>query len=88
MQRCPKCGYREGVDWSALLWALAFMLIVFAADYAPRNFRVMEIVAILIFAAGVMWKGFRNRRDYLGYLKLHPSVAERVKDHIRAHPSQ
>ena len=88
MQRCPECGYREGMDWSAFLWALAFLLIVFAADYSPRNFRVIEIAAVLVFAAGMIWKGLRSRRNDLEYLTLHPSGTERAEDHIRAHPSQ
>jgi hypothetical protein len=69
MQKCPKCGYDEGVDWPVLLWVVSFtvLYIVFiaAADYAPRNYRFMGYGAFTIFTAGTLWKVLRNRAKRL-----------------------
>jgi len=96
MQRCPKCGYRDRVDWSWILCSVAFVLLYFAsifgADRIPTSYRTMvfaaRFAAFLLFMAGTVWKGLRNKRDRDEYLKLNPSVTDRVKAHIRPTPSQ
>ncbi len=86
MRRCPKCGYREGPDWPAVLWVLAFgfLYVVFIASDAPRGYRLMGFVAFLLFLAGTAWKAFRDDRSRREYLKLHPPITERMKGSFEA----
>jgi len=94
MERCPKCGHREGVDWPAVLCAVAFSILYFVftfAEYeyhAPKGYRLVGFAAMLLFIAGNGWRQSRNKRDRREYLKLHPPITERVKDHLKASPSQ
>jgi len=92
MQRCPKCGHRRGVDWPAVLWTVAFgilyLVFVVIPDHVPKSYRLAGLAAYLLFMAGGVWKGFRDKRDRSEYLKLNPPITERVKDHIRSAPSQ
>ena len=80
------------MDLPWILSALAFLLLysasVFALDHAPMSYRIMGFAAFLLFAAGGVWKGFRNKKDHDEYLKLNPSVTDRVKAHIRPTPGQ
>lgn len=90
MQRCPKCGYRDRVDWPGILWVLAFgflyLVFVLTAERAPRSYRFMGFVAFLLFTAGTGWRALRGQKDRSEYLKLNPPVRERVKN--QAEPSQ
>jgi hypothetical protein len=89
MQICPKCGYCKGVDWPVILWAGAFwMLYVMFIVSVPRNYRLMGSAPFFLFLAGTIWGSLRNTKDRSEYLKLNPSVTERVKAHIRPTPSQ
>jgi len=86
MQRCPKCGYREGVDWLSILWILAFTFAS-CSFYGPKSY-LLRAVASLLFAAGIFWRAVRDSRNYHEYRKLHPIPTDRVKDHLRPSPSQ
>ena len=99
MQRCPKCGYRDRVDWPAMLWAVAFyfLFVVFlvATDPIPKGYRLLGVPyrlmwapAFFLFLAGTIWKSLRSIKDRNDYLKSNPSVTERVKAHVRPSPSQ
>jgi hypothetical protein len=77
MQRCPKCGYRDSVDWPAILSiaAVSFLYMVFmvAGDFVPKGYRLLGLVAYLLFLAATAWRALRNSRDKREYLKLHSS---------------
>jgi hypothetical protein len=92
MQRCPKCGYRDRMDLPWILSAVAFLLLywafVFAGGHPPMSYRIMGSAALLLFMAGGIWRGFRNKKNHDEYLKLRPPVTGRVKAHIRPTPSQ
>jgi hypothetical protein len=87
MWSCPKCGYREKVDWPAILWAVAFtvLYLVFrvTSDHLAKSYRVVGLAAYLLFWVGNVWKYFKSKKDHDEYLKLNPSVTEGVKAHIR-----
>jgi len=91
MQRCPKCGYREGIDWPSILMVIAFGFLycgfIVMADFAPRSWRWAGLAAVLIFGAGTTWRSLRNKRIDSEYKKLHPPITERVKDHFKANPA-
>lgn len=90
MQRCPKCGYRDAVNWPMVFWVVAFGLLyivfILTSDNAPRSYRLAGLLAYLLFMAGTIWKNFREGRNRREYLKQHPSPTERVKAHIRPSP--
>jgi len=44
---------------------------------------MMGLASFLIVLVGNAWKACRNKRDHDEYLKLHGSVTERVKRHIK-----
>jgi hypothetical protein len=88
MQRCPKCGYKDGFNWPALLWMCSFMTLYvlwMMGNYTPREYRWAGLAAFFVFNLGVVWMALRNARNYREYRKLNPSITDRVKDHIRAH---
>jgi hypothetical protein len=101
MQRCPKCGYRDRVDWPAILWRVAFGLLYsmllfefyFGCEHLPRtrSYRLVELVvgscSCLLFGFGDTWKRLRDKRDRNEYLKQDPSPTERVKNHIKPQTS-
>ena len=89
MQRCPQCGYREGTDWPGILGtvSVATLYCVFIlGDVTPPSLRLLGLIAYLVFLAGTWWRVSRDKRNREEYLKPHPSVTERVKDHIRVTP--
>jgi hypothetical protein len=92
MQRCPKCGYREGTDWPGILWAVAFsvlyLVFIVVPDHLPKSYRFAGLVAFLLFQAGTVWKARREKKYRDEYLRLNPGPAERVKNHLKASPSQ
>ncbi len=88
MQRCPKCGYKAAFNWPALLWVGSFMVLYvlwIMSGYVPREYRWIGLGSFLVFNAGTVWMGLRNAKDYREYRELHPSVTDRVKEHIKAH---
>jgi len=91
MQRCPKCGYREGTDWLSILCIVAvgllYVAFILVADGGPRDIRAMGLAAYLFFIAATIWKGLREKRSRKEYLKLHPPVTERMKSHIKPSPA-
>jgi hypothetical protein len=66
MQKCPKCGYNDGVDWPVILWVVAFgflyLVFIGAADFAPRSYRLLGGAAFTLFSAGTVWKALRDRQ--------------------------
>lgn len=86
MQKCPMCGYDEGMDWPAMLWVVSFFVLfvvfIFSADYAARGYWLTGYAAFLLFTAGTMWRNFRLKRTNRDFLTQHPSVTERIKAHI------
>ena len=86
MQRCPKCGYREGVDWPRGLCGVAFFGLcapfIFGGNYFPRSLNLVWIAALVIFSFGDYLRIRREKRNEREYLKAHPSPAERLKSHI------
>jgi hypothetical protein len=81
MQRCPKCGYREGVDWPALLQVIAFCvlyLVWMLGDYGPRELRGLGLATMILFCVGTIWR----------VLRLKSFKAEIVKGSIPKAPSQ
>jgi hypothetical protein len=92
MQRCPKCGYREGLDWPWILSyiAFAFLDIVFTSSrvHMPRTYWMLGTAACALFLTAMAWREFRNRRTRREYEKLHPPITERLKDHLKTSPSQ
>ena len=88
MQQCPKCGYKEGIDWPGILWVISFFalyLLWVLGDYRPREYRWVGLGAFLLFNVGFAWMLIRGARNYREHRKLHPPITERVKDHIRTH---
>ncbi len=75
MHRCPKCGYRERFDWPAVLvgasCGILFVLLTLVEDYVPRIYRIWVIAiglfAFLLFVAGTLWKGYRDRMEDVQY---------------------
>jgi len=66
MQRCPKCGYREGIDWPEVVRIFAFCLLGSAfmlSDVQPRLRLSGEIAIVLFFAVGV-WMRIREGRKH------------------------
>jgi hypothetical protein len=49
MQRCPKCGYREGADWLAVLCVVAFSVLYFVFTFpgyeyhVPKSYRLVGV---------------------------------------------
>ncbi len=70
MQKCPTCGYTEGIAWPEILWAIAFVVAYFGSSY-----RVVLQAAFLIFITGSIWRGFREVRNKNEYEKHHTPVA-------------
>ena len=74
MQRCPKCGYRERYDWPAMLSVLAFALLylvfVAAAPHVSRSYRLLALVAFVMFMAASAWNMLRNERNRREYLRV------------------
>jgi hypothetical protein len=94
MQRCPKCGYREGTEWPWILCIAAvsvlYMAFILAIDRELRdvlNVRWVGLVAYLLFGAAMTWRGFREKRYHKEYLALHPPATERIKSHIKSTPA-
>ena len=92
MQRCPKCGYREGTDWPGMLLEAAFFVLylvfIVLPDRVPRGYRFAVLAAFVLFQTGTVWKGKRERKHREEYLKLNPPQTEHVKAHIKPSPSQ
>ena len=81
MQKCPKCGYNEGVDWPGILLIAAFGLVSFTGGFdVPRIARLGSGVSWLLFAAAIIWRSAREDKNRVEHLKLHPPDAERAKN--------
>jgi hypothetical protein len=91
MQRCPKCGYREGTDWPWILCVVAvsvlYIAFVLAADQQLKSVRLTGVLAYVLVAAAATWRGLREKRNRKLYSELHPSPTERLKGHIKASPT-
>jgi hypothetical protein len=88
MQKCPRCGYDEGVDWPEKLIYLAFAIlwVGFAfPDHVSRRLELLRIVAMALWLAGVIWKSSRYKKLQREHEKLHQAG---LKDHLKASPSQ
>lgn len=76
MQRCPKCGYRDAIDWPAILGFFAFAILyavfLMAVEPSNQNLRVVALAAWLVFLAAFLWREMRKRKDELEYFKDHP----------------
>jgi hypothetical protein len=89
MQRCPKCGYREGdgpTILAVMAFATLFLVFILTTDHAPMSIRIMGLAAFFAFSGARSWRAFRARRNQREYLKLHPplpSPDERVKSHFK-----
>jgi len=92
MKRCPKCGYKEGIDWPYVLEVVAFgfllMVFILTADFAPRGYRLAGLAAFFLFTIAGTWSGIRSARNDREYRKVHPTPVDRVKDHLKPSPSQ
>jgi hypothetical protein len=79
MQRCPKCGYSERVDWPGILGIVAFFLLYFVwmiGDYRPRDLRGLGLAALILFLAASTWKVLKlkaSRRLKSGPIAKAPS---------------
>ena len=68
MKTCPKCGFREGLDWysavSDLLVTTMFLVVVLAPDHLPipKPYRLVAIGAYGLFSASAIWKYFWDKR--------------------------
>jgi uncharacterized membrane protein len=73
-----------------LLWGLAFGILywvfMLSSDHFPKSYWLVS-VALLLFAAAGVWHGIRDKKARVEYLKHHPSVADRVKSHIKPQAS-
>jgi len=71
MQRCPKCGYRQRLDWLGIVprvsVCILFLLVMFIGNYAPGGYRMLVVVigglAFLLFVFAVWWKEHRDRME-------------------------
>jgi hypothetical protein len=71
MQRCPKCGYRQRLDWPSVLPGISFcilyVLLMLTEGYLPRVYRiwvdVICFLAFLLFLTGTWWRGYRARME-------------------------
>jgi hypothetical protein len=92
MQTCPRCGYSRKVDWPVILWMLAFtvlyLVFMITSDHLAKSYRLAGFAAYFLFWVGIVWKNFKDKKDHDEYLKLNPSVTDRVKAHITPTPSQ
>lgn len=63
MQRCPKCGYSERVDWPGLLGLIAFLVLysVWMLDYRPRELRGLGLAAFIAFLASNVWRILKSK---------------------------
>ena len=63
MQRCPKCGYKEGRDWPAVLLLLAFGVVSLGAEIlgVQKNVRLCIAVGWLLVAASFAWRMVRRQ---------------------------
>jgi hypothetical protein len=86
MQRCPKCGYREGAGWPNTLRALGFLVLwavfVLGIDRPTKGYRLIGFAALVLFFAGGIWEGFRNKKNVVECKKFDSVVSDRVKGHI------
>lgn len=87
MQKCPKCGYNEGVDWPTALMIAScsalYIAFLLGTDEAPKGLRMFGLASYLVFSVGTAWKASRKKRAHDEYLRLHPGPAERLKAHIK-----
>ena len=78
MQRCPKCGYREGRDWPLLLivagLGIVYCTFILGVDSALKELQFVALVGWLLSLAGIVWYVVRKNRTYREYMKLHSSV--------------
>jgi len=82
MQRCPKCGFNEGVDWPVMLFILAFGILqiafILALDFVPHveklPYKVCGIAAMVVYASGVIWLSLRRNKSYREYKRLQGNV--------------
>jgi hypothetical protein len=81
MQKCPKCGYNEGLDWPAVLMIVAFVLVSVAAGGSGASKRVQLSIAagMFLFAASMFWRAARDDKNRVEYWKSHPPDRERPK---------
>ena len=74
MQRCPKCGYRERYDWPAILSVIAFgllyMVFTAVAPQVSRGYRLLALVAFVMFMAASAWNMLRNEKNRRKYLRV------------------
>jgi len=81
MQKCPKCGYDEGIDWPSGLLIAAFCLVsVVAGISGPRIVQLGCGVGWFLFLAAIIWRSAREDKNRVEHLKLHPPDAERAKN--------
>jgi len=65
MQRCPKCGYTERVDWPGILGVIAFALLLLVwilGNYEPRELRGWGVVALILFSASSVWRALKLKK--------------------------
>ena len=76
MRVCPKCGYKEGINWPAVLWIVAFYSLYFIwmlGDYHPREPRQYGLAALMVFNAGVVWNAVRGLKHARQHKQIHPA---------------
>ncbi len=87
MQKCPHCGYDEGTDWARVSGVVAvgllYVIYIVSADQTPKSWRLVGLLAYLIFIFGGVWRGIKDKRNRDEYLRLHPLPAQRVKNHLK-----
>ena len=86
MQRCPKCGYRDGTDWPRILCSVAFIFLylvfMLGGDYLSKRWNLLGTMALLVFTLGTFLQIRRDRRNQRQYLEMHPSITQRLKRHL------
>lgn len=69
------------------LWGLAFFVLFVMGfldeDISTRTREWMVLASFFLLMVGTIWRGIRTKRNEREYLKLHPPVTERLKDHFR-----
>ena len=80
MQKCPKCGYNEGLDWPGILMILAFCIVTIVGGISGvKSVQLSAAVGMFLLTASTFWRMVRQDRNRVEYLKSHPVGTERPK---------
>ena len=80
MQRCPKCGYRDGIDWPWVLAIVAFVVLKLSPEHG--SYRIVGVGATFLFATAMVWYAIRSLRNY------RDTQLRNIKDELSGRPSQ